>query len=99
MNAIEFVFRHAGGCLLETPDLEPTHPAAIENWQWVGTLWRDRRRADGWAVLEWQPGERGWLIPATTSLGDIVEFGTGAIDARGHTRFDRWWGWMQRISH
>jgi len=95
----DFVFRHAGGCLLETPDLHLPCPADVESWSWVATLWRDRHSSDGWAALEWRPGERGWIIPATTALGDIVEFGTGAADAEGCPRFDRWWGWIPRISH
>lgn len=99
MTSTEFVFRHAGGCLLETPDLRPREPADVENWQWVVTLWRDRRCADGWAVLEWRPGERGWELPATTSIGDIVEFGAGVVTADGRTHVDRWWGWIRRISH
>lgn len=98
MDATEFVFRHAGDCLLESPDLEPRQLDDVENWAWVATLWRDRQSADGWAALEWPAGERGWVIPATTSIGDIVEFGVGAIDAVGATRFDRWWGWIRRVS-
>ena len=95
----EFVFRHAGGCLLETPDLEPARPADVDSWTWVATLWRNRHSTDGWAALEWHPGERGWIIPATTSVGDVVEFGAGAVDAQGRSRFDRWWGWIRRVSH
>ncbi|MAT06826.1 MAG: hypothetical protein CL424_17470 [Acidimicrobiaceae bacterium] len=99
MSATEFVFRHAGGYLLETPDLEPRQASDVENWAWVVTLWRDAHSTDGWGALEWQTGERGWLIPATTSIGDIVEFGVGAVDRAGTTRFDRWWGWVRRVSH
>jgi len=99
MNAGEFVFRHAGGCLLETPDLEPRRFDDVENWRWVVTVWADPRAVDGWGVLEWRPGERGWTIPATTAIGDVVEFGAGAIDAVGASRFDRWWGWIKRVSH
>lgn len=95
----DFVFRHAGGCLLETPDLEPARPADVESWIWVATVWRDRCTADGWAALEWRPGERGWIIPVTTSVGDIVEFGAGAVDMKGRRRCDRWWGWIRRVSH
>ncbi len=99
MSAGEFVFRHAGGCLLETPDLEPRRPDDAENWRWVVTVWADSRTADGWGALEWRTGERGWTIPGTTSIGDVVEFGAGAVDVSGATRFDRWWGWIKRVSH
>jgi hypothetical protein len=99
MNAAEFVFRHAGGCLIESPDLEPRQPDDVERWAWVVTLWRDSRSADGWSALEWRPGERGWTVPATTSIGDVVEFGVGAINAAGETRFDRWWGWIRRVGY
>jgi hypothetical protein len=99
VSATDFVFRHAGGCLLETPDLEPRRPTDVENWTWVATLWRDPRSADGWAALEWRTGERGWSIPQTTAIGDVVEFGVGAVEPSGATRFDRWWGWIQRVSY
>ena len=98
MSACDFVFRHAGGCLIDTPDLEPRRPLDVERWVWVATLWQDRRYVDGWAALQWQPGERGWRLPATASIGDLVEFGVGAIDHTGTPRFDRWWGWIRRIS-
>ena len=98
MSIGEFVYRHAGGCLIETPDFEPRRPSDVENWTWTATLWRDHRQPDGWAVLEWQPGERGWLLPATTAIGDVIEFGSGTIDSSGVSRFDRWWGWIKRIS-
>ncbi|MGE0308496.1 MAG: hypothetical protein AB7Q27_22375 [Acidimicrobiia bacterium] len=99
MNATEFVFRHAGGCLIESPDLTPRHPSDVEYWAWAATLWEDRSCVDGWAALQWRPGERGWVVPATTSIGDVVEFGVGAIDRTGRPRFDRWWGWVSRVSH
>lgn len=97
MTVCEFVFRHAGGCLIEIPDLEPSRPEDVESWLWVATIWTDRRQHGGWGVLEWRPGERGWIIPATSAIGDVVEFGTGVVDSRGSTRFDRWWGWLDRI--
>lgn len=99
MTAGEFVFRHAGGYLLETPDLEPAHSGDVENWTWVATLWRDRQSHDGWAALEWRPGERGWLMPGTTTIGDVVEFGVGALDRAGASHFDRWWGWIERFTN
>lgn len=99
MTAAEFVFRHAGGCLIDTPDLEPARPGDTEHWTWNATIWQDRHRPDGWNALEWAPAERGWVLPATTSIGDVVEFGAGAVDPYGNTRFDRWWGWIRRVSY
>lgn len=98
MNASEFVFRHAGRCLLESPDLATPRVGDIQNWQWVATLWSDRGAADGWSALVWRTGERGWSIPSTIAMGDVIEFGAGAIDSHGVTRFDRWWGWIERVS-
>jgi hypothetical protein len=100
MNCSEWVFRHAGGCLIDTPDLhEPTSPRGTP-WRWIATLWRDKYHADGWAVLEWTPGERGWWMPITLSIGDVVEFGITWADAQrglaGPTA--RWYGWVDHAT-
>ena len=55
MTAAEFVFRHAGGCLIDTPDLEPARPGDTEHWAWVATVWQDRHRPDGWNALVPRP--------------------------------------------
>ena len=65
-------------------------------WRWATTLWRDQRAADGWATLEWSRGERGWIIPSTSAVGDVIEFGAGWAYRDGVADFDRWWGWIQR---
>ena len=98
MDPSEFVFRHAGGCLIETPDLPAPPRASAPSWRWAATVWIDRHAADGWGALEWLPGERGWEVPATTAIGDVVEFGVGWTDARGETECVRWWGWIERCS-
>lgn len=97
----DWVFRHAGGCLIETPDLPmpaPT-PAGLP-WRWVATLWADRFQPDGWAVLEWSLAERGWRLPAALAIGDIVEFGATWSDAprgiAGPTV--RWYGWVDHAT-
>ena len=96
MIPAEWVFRHSGGCLIESPDLALPPRHVVSAWQWVTTLWRDPRVADGWATLDWHPGERGWVIPYTSAVGDIVEFGAGWTHRDGNAEFDRWWGWIQR---
>ena len=96
MVATEWVFRHAGGCLIETPDLRLPPSHTVASWRWTTTVWRDALALDGWAILEWQPGERGWIIPYTSAVGDIVEFGTGWTCRDGTAGFERWWGWIQR---
>jgi hypothetical protein len=100
MNAPEWVFRHAGGCLIDTPDLDiPGHPGT-EPWRWVATLWHDKYRPDGWAVLEWAPAERGWWMPITLAIGDVIEFGvTWADSPRGLAGpTARWYGWVDHAT-
>ena len=80
MIAGEYVFRHAGGCLIDFPEIAaPPHPVG-QPWRWIATLWRDGLRPDGWASLEWLAGERGWYVPDTIAFGDVLEFGVGWYD-------------------
>ena len=100
MTAVgEWVFRHAGGCLIDWPDLPV--PANRIAWRWVATLWPDALCHDGFAALDWEEGARGWQIPMTLSVGDVIEFGitthdpTGApIEASTH----RWYGWLDHAT-
>ena len=60
MNACEYVFLHAGGCLLETPDLdELSGPRGAYTWRWVAThasvLWKLTVHAS-FSVLKQVPG-------------------------------------------
>lgn len=94
MTAGEYVFRHAGGCLIDFPEIKaPPHPVG-QPWRWIATLWRDSLRPDGWASLDWLPGERGWQVPDTISCGDVLEFGVGRYDPSTGTWLDshRWFG-------
>jgi hypothetical protein len=96
---MEHVFRHAGGELIDRPDL--SCPTRGSTWRWIAVVWPDTSRADGWAALEWQPGERGWRMPATLMLGDVIEFGSVALDADGHALADttrRWFGWLAELT-
>ncbi len=95
----EWVFRHAGGCLLDTPDL-PVPPARV-GWRWAATVWPDPLAGDGWAHLLWPPGERGWQLPFTLAIGDVVEFGITSADPdgqpmRAHTHC--WYGWLDHAT-
>ncbi|MBI5089640.1 MAG: hypothetical protein HZB15_12515 [Actinobacteria bacterium] len=98
MDTSEFVFRHAGGCLIESPDLPALSWASAQRWRWVATVWIDQQAPDGWGALEWTPGERGWELPATTAIGDVVEFGVGWTNNQGALECDRWWGWIERCN-
>ncbi len=93
----ERVFRHAGGCLIEGPDL-PTPPphTARDVVRWAATLWPDPARPDGWAALEWQPAPRGWWLPGPLAIGDIIEFGTTWPARRPPVH--RWYGWLDHAT-
>ena len=85
----EWVFRQAGGCIIDTPDLPVRHGRGIPH-RWMVTLWLDPHEPDGWGTVEWQRAERGWELPATLAVGDVIEFGIGWPD--GPTV--RWFGWL-----
>ncbi|MDO8392460.1 MAG: hypothetical protein Q7V57_18455 [Actinomycetota bacterium] len=101
MNPVvsEWVFRHAGGCLIDTPDLPiPAHSVA---WRWTATLWPEPLALDGFAALEWEHGQRGWQIPATLAAGDIIEFGITTHDPHGApiaAATYRWYGWLHHAT-
>jgi hypothetical protein len=95
VSAVEWVCRHAGGCLIDTPDLPalPDGPA----WRWTATLWVDPYTACGWSRLVWMPGERGWQLPATLAIGDVLEFGAWRLDRHGRATSAKpacWFGWL-----
>ena len=92
----DFVFRHAGGCLFETPDL-CTPPGARRCW--VATLWHDPS-VGSIARLMWQPGERGWQLPVTLAVGDVIEFGA-VIEGNDGQRLSAsacWYGWLDHAT-
>ena len=66
MTAADWVFRHAGGCLIELPPLTlPPPPPGTSLVAWVATLWRDPTGVDGWARLDWvKAGSRLGAAPA-----------------------------------
>jgi hypothetical protein len=97
MSAGEWVFRHAGGCLIDTPDL-PVHRSGVM-WRWVATLWADPYVASGWARLLWAPGERGWQLPLTLAIGDVLEFGVTVPDDHGRPMPSRTWSWFGWLDH
>jgi hypothetical protein len=99
MNTTEWVFRHAGGCLIETPDLDldGIRPFGAP-WLWAATVWPDMSSPDGWGVLEWERTQRGWWLPSTIALGDIIEFGVVWPDSDDPTAAARWYGWLQRCT-
>src|SRR4051812_13941435 len=99
LNAVEWVCRYAGGCLIETPDL-PAPPSGA-GWRWAATLWLDPYAASGWSRLLWTPGERGWRLPATLAIGDVLEFGVAPLDRYGRpisARLSCWFGWLDHAT-
>ncbi len=55
---------------------------------WMATIWPDSQVAAGWSRLLWHPDPglgRGWAIPASLALADIIEFGS-------HGSPERWYG-------
>ena len=65
METVEWVFRHAGNCLIEVPPLElPTPPDRSSLVAWVATLWPDATSNNGWSALAWSKADRGWGSPA-----------------------------------
>src|SRR5262245_6733977 len=89
---VQWVFRHAGGSLIETPDL-PSPPRDSGWRRWAATLWPDAAQPDGWAALEWCAASRGWWLPSTLAVGDIVEFGV-CWTAWRRPHVHRWFGWV-----
>lgn len=90
----EFVFRHAGGCLIEIPDLDTS---AGTRRCWVATLWHDPTERAITRLL-WRPGERGWQLPVTLAVGDVIEFGAASTDAGGETLSTHWYGWLDHAT-
>lgn len=99
MSATEWVFRHAGGCLIETPDLPwPTPRPAGMAWPWTASVWSDPDEIDGWGALEWERNRRGWWLPSTIAIGDVIEFGITWPDSNDNDPTVRWYGWLQRCT-
>jgi hypothetical protein len=98
----EYVFRHAGGCLIEGPTLSPPSQSvgSTPGYRWVATVWPDPCQPDGWDHLSWDGGERGWLLPYTLAVGDIIEWGiTWADHQRGiDGPTVRWYGWLEHAT-
>lgn len=96
---VEHVFRHAGGELIDQPDLPL--PDVGAPWRWAAIVWPDPSRCDGWAALEWSHGDRGWQLPATLVLGDVIEFGIVGIGQDEHPIANttaRWFGWLSDLT-
>lgn len=63
MNATgEWVLRHAGGCLIDIPDLPI--PATRIAWRWIATLWPDALCDDGFAALDWEEDHAAGRSPS-----------------------------------
>lgn len=97
-QASQWVFRHAGGALIDTPDLPPPPPRGHGLYRWTATLWHDSTHPDRWAALEWVAAPRGWWLPNTLAIGDIVEFGVTWTGALGRRHTHRWFGWLERAT-
>src|SRR4051812_39773279 len=100
---VDWVFRYAGDCLIEFPDLHiPPPPPRCQPRAWVATLWRDPTLPGSWVSACWEPANRGWQIPSHLVVGDVVQFGLAAINpcdglpAPGCDQ--RWYGWLHSIT-
>lgn len=99
IGAAEHVLRHANGELIDDPRL--VHTGRGTPWRWAAIVWPDVTRCDGWGFLEWRPGSRGWIMPNTLVLGDVIEFGVVGLDQHGQPLADtahRWYGWLTRCT-
>lgn len=93
---VDHVYRHARGRLIERPDQARPHRGTP--WRWTALVWPDEFAPDGWAALEWEPAERGWHLPATLVLGDVIEFGLCGLDPHSQPiagTAQRWFGWIR----
>jgi hypothetical protein len=96
----DWVFRHAGNCVIEFPPLElPAPPPGSRMHAWVATLWRDPTSPTGWTALRWVAADRGWELPRHLAIGDVIEFGLAALnspDLRPLAGWDlRWRCWLR----
>jgi hypothetical protein len=99
----DWVFRYAGGCLIEFPPLElPELPTEWHLVAWVATVFRDPTSRSGWTTQLWENGaQRGWCIPGHLAVGDVLEFGLAARDRDGRTPPGwerRWFGWLRNAT-
>ena len=96
MIATDHVLRHAAGHLVDFPDIAIDPRVVVAPWRWVASVWPDSLEPGGWARQVWAPGERGWQIPYTLIVGDVIEFGIAWYDQSGSeaTLDRRWYGWV-----
>lgn len=96
MIATDHVLRHAAGHLVDFPDIAIDPRVVVAPWRWVASVWPDPLEPGGWARQVWAPGERGWQIPYTLIVGDVIEFGIAWYDQSGSeaTLDSRWYGWV-----
>lgn len=98
--AVDWVFRHAGACLIEVPPLQL--PPLLERCyltSWVATWWRDAASPTGWSLWRWDRAERGWELPRHLAIGDVLEFGLAMVSNADGTVVAgcdlRWYGWLR----
>lgn len=98
--AADWVFRHAGGCLIEVPPLQlpPPGPRCYLS-AWAATWWQDAASLTGWSTWRWERAERGWALPRHLAVGDVIEFGLATISNVDGTVVAgcdlRWYGWLR----
>lgn len=96
----DWVFRHAGGCLIEVPPLHlPAPHARCYLASWVATWWPDAASVSGWSQCRWAEAERGWELPRHLAVGDVLEFGLAMVSVAVGTVVAgcdlRWYGWLR----
>ena len=93
MDACDYVFRHAGGLLIEWPDLDI--PPGATGYRWIATLWPENLASCGWALDEWPRARRGWVIPEHLAVGDLIEFGAAYTTTTSSACDLRWYAWLR----
>jgi len=98
--AADWVFRHAGGCLIEVPPLQlPPLLDRCYSTSWVATWWRDASSPTGWRWWRRDQAERGWELPRHLAIGDVLEFGLAMVSTADGTVVAGcdlgWYGWLR----
>ncbi len=65
-------------------------PLSPTGQRWMATVWTDPGSPGGWGRMLWQPDPahgRGWLVPDSLTLGDVLEFGAHSPGGSA-----RWYG-------
>ena len=94
------VLRISDGAIIDRPtNLMPVWtPDAVALSTWVVSWYRDQAQPGGYQCYPWaRSTPRGWLIPAHSATGDVIEFVVAYTDLNGviiEQSVRHWWGWL-----